>query len=326
MHNAAIPGLSIAVLNDNHIVYLHSFGYRNVAKQLPLDTDTVMVGASFTKPAFAYMILQLVDEGKLDLDKPVYLYLDKPLPEYPRYKDLADDPRYQKITARMILDHTTGFPNWRRPQHSGKLTINFEPGTKYAYSGEGMDLLQLVAEKVTGEPLSNLMQKRVFDRFGMTRTSMTWSPAFETDHAEDYSEIGTDLGLSGWDGNYAESPLSSRGADAASSLLTTIGDYALFVQGVMDGEELSEAMWHEMFSPQIRIHSKHQMPSLSTEVTTDNDNIQLSYGLGWGLFQSPYGKAFFKEGHDNGWENHAVVFQKSGTAVILMSNSLLSIA
>ena len=321
MHDAGVTGLSIAVINNTHIVYLHSFGFRNIEKHLSMDTDTVMVGASFTKPAFAYMVLQLVDEGKLDLDKPVYQYLPKPLPEYPRYKDLAGDKRYQLITTRMILDHTTGFENWRQPQRTGKLSINFDPGSRFAYSGEGMDLLQLVVETVTGQPLSGLMEKRVFEPFGMRRSSMTWQSAFEADHAVGYSEIQSDLGLNGWDGNFSELPIPERGADAASSLFTTISDYALFVQGVMHGDELSEATWHEMLSPQIRIHSKHEFPSLSADVTNENDDIELSYGLGWGVFRSPLGPVFFKEGHDNGWYNHAVVYQRSGTGVILMSNS-----
>jgi CubicO group peptidase (beta-lactamase class C family) len=72
-----------------------------------------MAAASLTKAVFAYLVLQLADKRLLDLDKPVYQYLPKPLPEYPDYTDLATDPRYQRITARRLLSHTSGLPNWR---------------------------------------------------------------------------------------------------------------------------------------------------------------------------------------------------------------------
>ena len=102
---------------------------------------------------------------------------------------------------------------------------------------------------------------------------------------------------------------------------TTITDVAKFVQGVIRREGLSQKSWNQMFSPQITVHQKHQFPSLNTETTTANDKIKLSYGLGWGLFTGPFGKAIFKEGHDDGWENHMVIYDKQKSAVILMSNS-----
>jgi CubicO group peptidase (beta-lactamase class C family) len=123
-----------------------------------------MTAASFTKVAFAYMVMKLVDEKILDLDQPVYKYLSKPLPEYPEYKELANDPRAKRITARMLLSHTSGFPNWRAFEDDRKLKIHFEPGSRYAYSGEGIVLLQLVVETVTKRPLAELMSQHVFKR------------------------------------------------------------------------------------------------------------------------------------------------------------------
>jgi CubicO group peptidase (beta-lactamase class C family) len=103
-------------------------------KNLPLTEDSVMSGASFTKVAFGYLVLQLADQHALDLDKPVYEYLPRPLPEYPQYSDFAGDSRYKKITARMLLSHTSGFPNWRWVENDRKLKIHFEPGSHFAYS------------------------------------------------------------------------------------------------------------------------------------------------------------------------------------------------
>jgi len=89
------------------------------------------------------------------------------------------------ITARHCLSHTTGFPNWRQfnPHDNQKLEIFFTPGEKYAYSGEGLYLLQLVIETITGRQLEDLAQEKIFKPFDMTRTSFLWQSSFENDYA-----------------------------------------------------------------------------------------------------------------------------------------------
>lgn len=153
MKAGEVTGAGIAILNGGKVQYIKAYGYRDLERKLPLTENSVLVAASFSKVAFTYLVMQLVEERTLDLDKPVQQYLPKPLPEYPAYQDLAGDPRYKKITTRMLLSHTSGFPNYRTLNHDRKLNINFEPGSRYAYSGEGILLLQLVVETVTGRPL-----------------------------------------------------------------------------------------------------------------------------------------------------------------------------
>jgi CubicO group peptidase (beta-lactamase class C family) len=310
MKGAEVPGVGLALLNDRKIIYVKGYGLRDKEKNLPFTGDAVMPGASLSKVAFAYLVLQLVDEGRLDLDKPVYQYLKKPLPEYSNYKDLAGDPRYKLITARMLLSHTSGFPNWRRFEDDQKLKIHFEPGSRFAYSGEGIDLLQLVVEVVTNEDLEELMQKYVFKPFEMTRTSMVWQQRFENDYANGYDEDGSSLG-----------PQKRKRADAAGSMQTTIGDFSRFVQGVMQGKRLRKETREQMLRAQIAITAKHEFPPFENEVTDENKAIRLSYGLAWGLYWTPYGEAFFKEGHDDGWRNYAVCFDKTGTGMVIMTNS-----
>jgi CubicO group peptidase (beta-lactamase class C family) len=113
MKAAEVPGLGLAILNDRRIVFLKGYGFRDSEDRRPLTVDTVMSGASFSKAAFAYLVMILVDDGVIDLDRPVERYLPKPLSSYPRYADLANDPRARKLTARILLSHTSGFPNWR---------------------------------------------------------------------------------------------------------------------------------------------------------------------------------------------------------------------
>jgi len=305
-----VTGAGVTLFQDRKIAYMKTYGCRNKAKGLPLTADSVMTAASLTKVAFAYMVMQLVDEKILDLDKPVYEYLPKPLPDYDLYRDLAADPRYKKITARMLLAHTSGFPNWRRFNEDGKLHIAFEPGSRFAYSGEGIYLLQMVVETVTKTPLEDLMRARIFGPFGMTRTSMVWEPRFESDYANGYDEQEHSLG-----------PQRRTHADAAGSMQTTLADYSRFLLAVIEGRGLSGKARDLMLSPQIPILSRHQFPTLATETTDANRAIRLSYGLGWGLYFTPYGKAFFKEGHDEGWRHYAVIFDDQGTGILIMTNS-----
>jgi CubicO group peptidase (beta-lactamase class C family) len=236
--------------------------------------------------------------------------LPKPLPDYASYRDLANDPRYKKITPRMLLSHTSGFPNLRWLNDDRKLNINFEPGSRYAYSGEGMQLLQFVVETVTKKPLQDLMQTRVFQPLGMSRTSMVSEERFENDYASGYDEWGRSLGRQ-----------QRKTADAAGSMQTTLRDFTAFVQAVMEGKGLSKATRALMLRPQIQIASKRQFPTLATATTDANKGIQLSYGLGWGLYWSPYGEAFFKEGHDEGFRNYTVVFDRPKDGIVIMTNS-----
>jgi CubicO group peptidase (beta-lactamase class C family) len=307
---AEVPGLGIAVLNDGKIVYLKAYGVRDKERNLSLTVDSAMYAASFSKSAFAYMVMQLVDSGSLDLDKPVYQYLPKPLPEYPSYNHLSNDSRLNQITARMLLSHTSGLPNWRLLEDDRKLHIHFAPGSRYAYSGEGIVLLQLIVENITKKPLEELMQRLVFQPLGMTRTSMVWQDRFEGDFANEYDEYGRSLG-----------PDKRTKAEAAGSMQTTIADFARFTQAVLNTKGLSKKNREEMLGPQIQITSKREFPTLDDETTDENKAIRLSYGLGWGLYWTPYGKAFFKEGHSDGEMNYIVCFDTKKTGIVLMTNS-----
>jgi len=310
MKAAEVTGVAIAIFNQGKVAYLKTYGVRDKEKNLPLTADSVMYAASFSKVAFAYLAMELVDDGVLDLDKPVYQYLPKPLPDYPNYADLANDPRYKRITARMLLSHTSGFANFRWIEDDRKLRIHFEPGSRFAYSGEGIDLLQLVVETITKKPLDELMRERVFQPLGMSRTGMVWQERFESDYANGYDEYGRSLG-----------PDKRNKAEAAGSMVTTITDFARFMQAVMEGRLLRSKTREQMFSPQVQITSKHEFPTLSDETTDENKVIRLSYGLAWGLYWTPYGKVFFKEGHDVGWRNYAVCLDPQKTGIVIMTNS-----
>lgn len=311
MDSAKVTGLAVALLEDNKVHYLHAYGYRNLENHAPLEPQTAMYGASFSKAVFAYLVMQLVQEKRLDLDKPMAEYLPKPLPEYDAYRDLAGDARWPRLTARMALTHTTGLPNWRWLEPDKKLRFTFEPGARYGYSGEGLQLLQLVIETITQQNLVQLSEARVFQPLNMAHTSYVWQPAFDQNYALGYDEQGQNLGTR-----------KRTKPQAAGSMETTPADYAAFLAAVMQGQGLAPATSREMTRTQVRIPFKAQFGPLAAVAAPDSNRaIGLGYGLGWGTFESPYGHAYFKEGHDDGWENHSVIFADRRVGLLLMSNS-----
>ncbi len=318
MGDANVQGLNLAILNNNKVAYIKSYGFKNKPKNTLLDTTTIVYAASFSKAVFGYLVMKLVEEKVIDLDKPLYTYLKKPIPEYEYFSDLKNDDRWKLITARMCLAHTTGLPNvrWFHPttgqmDTTGVIRIYFTPGTKYAYSGEGFKLIQLVIEEITQKNIDELAVERIYKPMGMNRTGYIWHDSFGDDNVA----VGH---LN--DGRIDEKRKRTEPV-AGGSLVTTIADYARFISHVMQQKGLSKKMYNEMLSPQIAIHSKTQFPPITTETTTENDAIGLSYGLGWGVFKCNGSRAFFKEGNGESWRNYNINFLDKGISIIIMANS-----
>lgn len=317
MNVANVQGLGLAILNNKKTVFLKSYGFKNKVENKLLDTATIMYGASFSKAVFGYLIMKLVQENVLELDKPLYKYLSNTIAKYEYFSDLKLDDRWKLITARMCLCHTTGLPNvrWFHPTTGvedtlGVIRIYFTPGTKYAYSGEGLKLLQLVVEEITKKTVEELAREKIFTPLGMNRTGYIWYPEFDDNFAIGHLADGT------------LNPKAKRKKPVASgSLVTTITDYSKFIENVMKQNGLSNKMYNEMLSPQIGIYSKKQFPPITDETTTENKAINLSYGLGWGILKCKYGRAFFKEGHDDAWRNYNINFIDKGISIIIMTNS-----
>ena len=161
MKRTGTQGLAIAVIEAGKVSKISTWGKRNVNGE-PLTPETVMYGASFTKAVFAYTVMQMVDEGKIELDTSIASYLEKPLPEYideakkyAAWQDLAGDERWRKLTPRILLTHSSGFANYAFLEPDGKLRFHFDPGSRYAYSGVGIILLQFVIERGLGLDLAS---------------------------------------------------------------------------------------------------------------------------------------------------------------------------
>jgi CubicO group peptidase (beta-lactamase class C family) len=150
--------------------------------------------------------------------------------------------------------------------------------------------------------LEDLMQEKIFKPLGMKHSSYKWQTAYENDYSFGHNSKGE---------LYEKD--KDNDARSASTLETTLDDYTLFTKAVLKNSILKPASTKEMFTPQIRLRSVQQFGPLSMRDSTTNDGIQLSYGLGWGLLQSPYGVGAFKEGHGDGFQHYTIVFPKPGT-------------
>ena len=308
-----VQGLALATIDRGRVVSVQAYGKRSVERGLPLTPQTVMYGASLTKAAFSYMLLQLVDEGKLDLDAPLPTLLPQPLPAYDKqpwdFSDLAHDERWRRLTPRILLTHSSGFANFRWLEPDRKLRFHFDPGRRYAYSGEGFYSLQLIVEQGLGLDLGAEMQRRVFDRFGMRHASMQWRPDFAANLADGYTIEGKTI------------PHDERSrASAAGSMDTTIEDQARMWAGIVRGEGLSAASRAMLVRPQLPIASASQFPTLAPGQVAWPQ--QLAAGLGLVTFVDRSGPAWFKGGHDDGTGNMVICLETGRRCVVMLSNDV----
>ncbi len=311
MQRENVQGMALAVIDRGRVAHVAAYGKRNVERNLPLTTSTVMYGASLTKTAFAYMVLQLVDEGRLDLDRPIAELLPRPLPDFEDYGDLKGDERWRLLTPRIILNHTTGFANFRWLEDDRKLRFHHTPGTRYGYSGEGFYILQLALEQGLGLDVGREMQVRVFDRFGMVNTSMTWRPSFAANLADGYRRDGT------------MEPHDERSSvSAAGSMDTSIEDQAKLWAGIMRGDGLSAKSRAELVRPQAPIASAHQFPTLAAATDPRHADIRLAAGLGLVTFMDASGPAWFKGGHNDWTGNMLICLERGQRCLVLLANDV----
>ena len=285
MKQYKIPGLSLAVIQKKKIFWHHSFGVTNYYSQKPVDDRTIFAAASLSKPLFAYAAIKMVERG--------YLNLDTPLTEYTADPYIKDN-RLKLITARRVLSHTTGFPNW-----SGDKPVWIEntPGTKFSYSGEGYLYLQKVIEEITNQPFGQYIYNQLLAPLGMNQSSYVWQPA--------YQYLATD----GHDRNLKPRSMKkpSEGL-SAGSLRTTAQEYAQFMMammqsGTIDSHLLTESSVQEMLRSQIQL------------------NYHLDWGLGWGLEYSNNQKYFWHWGDGGVYKTFAIASRELGTGVVILTNS-----
>ncbi len=268
-----VPGAVVGVVDGGGSARVAAAGTRGDGRG-SVDEDTVFEAASLSKPVFASGVMSLVDSGALDLDRPLTDYVAEPY--------LADDERAATITARMVLSHTTGFPNWRE---DGPLFLRWSPGTRWGYSGEGYVYLGRVVEHLAGVSLDLHLADAVLGPLGMDDSSFVWR-----DEDEARAAVGHDH-----DGRPRPRGPDRVAKAAAGGLYTTGPDYLRFLVHSLASD-------HRQFEPQVRIDD------------------ELSWGLGWGVEDSESGRAVWQWGNNPGYKNFVIGRPADGLGVVVFTN------
>jgi CubicO group peptidase (beta-lactamase class C family) len=309
MAQANVVGLSVALIQDAEgagqprVAWQRGFGLKNAATGEEVTPETVFQAASLSKPVFAYAVLKACAKGLLDLDTPLSTYLPEPY--------VLDDPRLYRITARHVLSHTPGFPNWRPKDQP--LRIHFAAGERFAYSGEGYVYLQRVVEHLSGQPLDAWMRTRLLDPLGMRRSSYVWVDAYETQAARGHDE----------EGRPREEPRRMQEPNAAYSLHTTPAEFASFVTVLLrppdDPACLTPDQVRRMLTPQTPVNDAGldaQRPT--SQVRTDE---RVSWALGWGIQRAPDGEAFWHWGDNGDFQAFVMGSVRPRRGMVCMANS-----
>ena len=279
---AEIAGMAVVAISDGKVGESYYAGVRSMETNPPVTSATVFEAESLSKPVSAYLALRLAEEKILDLDRP--------LAEYASYPDALADARYEKITARMVLTHTSGFPNWRNGRPD--VPIIYDPGLTFSYSGEGFVFLQRIMEHITARNFEDLAVQYVFEPFGMTSTSFVWKSTFAPNIAVGHTDMGIAL-----------DKFTPQAANAAYSLHTTAADYAKFVLGSFKGKELSRSIKKDFTTIQVDA----------------GDGI--FWGLGWGLQPTLDGAALWHWGDNPGYKSFVYLSSDGQTGFVMLSNS-----
>ena len=285
-----ICSATAAIVKDRKLFSVEAA--QGCAAESPLMPDSVFEAASLSKPVFAYVVLKLVQQGKLDLDAPVVKYLPQGYGHQSQpylsgsKAQLFSDPRLQSVTVRMALNHTSGLPNWS----GGPLAFDFQPGEKWQYSGEGYVLLQRAVEALTKETLDELMARQVFKPLGMTRSQYTRTAQLEQHIVPGKTRDGQ-----------AVRPWHFTAGVSAFTLHTSAHDYGVFLAALLnDPVTLKQIVSHPV---------------------SVNPKLNMNWGLGWGLEQDKDDVFIWHWGNNSGYRAFVIASPRSGDGVVMFTNS-----
>jgi len=292
MQFAGVPGLSLALVQNDEVNQVLALGVRNVQSREPVNVETVFEAASLSKPVVAYAVLQLVDAGALSLDVPLARYCPSIAP---------DDAAAVLITARHVLSHTSGLPNLGSLKYP--LRTYFSPGSRFSYSGQGFALLQAAVESLLRETLEQTLRRLVFEPLAMGSSSFVWQQRFESNFATPHE--GKDPGT-------RMRPIT---AYAAYSLQTTATDYAMFLRATLTGLRLNPSTAQDWFEALVPLPLGDAISLENAPSVTESD---VAWGLGWGV--EPSRGTFFHWGSNTGARAFVMGNHRQRSAVVAFMN------
>jgi CubicO group peptidase (beta-lactamase class C family) len=314
-----VPGAALAALQNGRLAYSQGFGTANVETGQPVTADTIFEAASLSKPVVAYAVLQLVNKGLLELDRPLLSYMpDGRIPvtllqgeEQSQYPPL-DLPLLNQITCRHVLSHTTGFPNWPPPE--AELAIHFPSGSRFSYSGMAYAMVQTIIKVLSGQLCQDYIQANIFDPFDMAHSTFLWDGEKNWPLA-----VGHDK-----DGQPVEKTLM-RQMIAGASLHCSTADFARFLSVILKSDadspfHLPVELTREMTRSHIQVNNSapwhDDWPKLGLILNKD-----VGWGLGWGTQQTAESLAIWHWGDNGVYRNFVLAFPDRENGLIIMTNS-----
>lgn len=311
MASLSVPGSSLVLIRDAQVAWQRAFGLANSRTGEPVDNDSVFEAGSMSKPVFAYVVLKLCETGVLDLDRPLVTYTNE--------RVVAGDTRSDRLTARHVLSHTSGLPNWRSSRTP--MVFSFEPGERYGYSGEGYSYLQSIVSSLQGRPdpgvcgsyeqdvrvcgtdIGDYMTRRVLLPFGMTSGAYVWSDALAAHLATAHDGEGKVM-----EKGRATTSDAARYA-AAGGLFVTPSDYARFLIEVMTPRAADE----------FRMTPAH-VADMIAPVVKAGDTPPHSWALGWQILRTASGDIVAHGGNNPGFHSFSAISIPRRTGMVIMTN------
>lgn len=310
MASLSVPGSSLVLIRDAQVAWRRAFGLANSRTGEPVDNDSVFEAGSMSKPVFAYVVLKLSETGTIDLDHPLVTYTNE--------RVVAGDARSDRLTARHVLSHTSGLPNWRSP--STPMAFSFEPGERYGYSGEGYSYLQSIVSRlqghadpgvcgsyeegvrVCGTDIGDYMTRRILSPLGMTSGAYVWSESLAAHLASAHDGEGNVM-----EKGRATTADAARYA-AAGGLFIMPSDYARFLIEVMaprpaDAFRMTPAHVADMIAPAVKA----------------GDAPLHSWALGWQILHTGSGDIVAHGGNNPGFHSFSAMSIPRRTGMVLMT-------
>ena len=282
----SVPGAAVAVIEAGQVTYSKAFGKGEGGK--PATRDTIFKVASITKPLAATVAQKLAADGRWSLDEPLAKHWVDP--------DVRADDRHKQITTRLVLQHRTGFPNWR---NANPLAFEHDPDATWQYSGEGYEYMRRAIEEKTGTPFEKLAEQYIFGPLGMSSTFMVWNEDTDSVIRDRYAGEHTAAGV----------PLQydrPSQPNAAADLLTTADDYAKFLVETIHGAGIPKTEFNEMIKPHFPIPGR------------DNEFM----GLSWFVLSGDEAanRILYHGGGQRGIRTLAAFVPSQGDGIVVLTN------
>jgi len=299
--NGDAPGLAVEVARDGEVLFQGGYGLADLDRKTRIDPDTAFHMASCGKQMTAVAILMLVEEGKIDLDQPAAKYL-------PEMRGWGG-----KVTVRNLLQHTGGIPDtygaldeqggvptgtdalkllagWKR--------LDFPPGTRFAYSDAGYDILGTLIRRVSGRSYPEFLEERIFRPSGMKATFVYDPERLRTARRA----LGYDRAFGGRWVLDDDSPLNLL--YGSGGVYSTVTDLARYDRALFGNQLIRPASLAEMFKP-----------------TVLEDGGIIPYGFGWSLSTAADGTPYYA--HSGNWLGYTAYYlhvPQDDLAVMILSN------